>query len=40
MVVELSNHIPDDAYPYDLATTQTTQTFEGETVAEFSSDEP
>lgn len=39
MVVELANHIPDDAYPYDPATTQTTQTFEGETVAEFS-DEP
>ena len=35
MVVELSNHIPDDAYPYDPATTQTTQKFEGETVAEF-----
>lgn len=40
MVVELSNHIPDDAYPYDPAETQTTQVFEGETVAEFSSDEP
>lgn len=39
MVVELSNHIPDDAYPYDPAATQTTQKFEGETVAEFS-DEP
>lgn len=38
MVVELSNHIPDDAYPYDSAETQTTQTFEGETVAEFSSE--
>lgn len=35
MVVELANHIPDDAYPYDSATTQTTQEFEGETVAEF-----
>ena len=40
MVVELANHIPDDAYPYDPAETQTTQTFEGETVAEFSSVEP
>ena len=38
MVVELSNHIPDDAYPYDPAETETTQTFEGETVAEFSSE--
>lgn len=38
MVVELSNHIPDDAYPYDSAETQTTQKFEGETVAEFSSE--
>jgi hypothetical protein len=37
MVVELSSHIPDDAYPYDPAETQTTQTFEGETVAEFPS---
>jgi len=37
MVVELSIHIPDDAYPYDPAETQTTQTFEGETVAEFPS---
>lgn len=37
MVVELSDHIPDDAYPYDPAETQTTQKFEGETVAEFSS---
>jgi hypothetical protein len=40
MVVELANHIPDDAYPYDPAETQTTQKFEGETVAEFPSDEP
>jgi hypothetical protein len=40
MVVELSNHIPDDAYPYDPAEVQTTQEFEGEVVAEFSSDEP
>lgn len=38
MVVELANHIPDDAYPYDSCETQTTQTFEGETVAEFSSE--
>lgn len=37
MVVELSNHIPDDAYPYDPAETQTTQEFEGEVVAEFPS---
>lgn len=37
MVVELSIHIPDDAYPYDPAETRTTQTFEGETVAEFGS---
>jgi hypothetical protein len=39
MIVELANHIPDDAYPYDSAETQTTQMFEGETVAEFISDE-
>jgi hypothetical protein len=37
MVVELANHIPDDAFPYDSAETQTTQKFEGETVAEFGS---
>jgi hypothetical protein len=40
MVVELANHIPDDAYPYDPAETQTTQEFDGEVVAEFSSYEP
>lgn len=40
MVVELANHIPDDAYPYDPAEAETTQKFEGETVAEFSSVEP
>jgi hypothetical protein len=37
MVVELANHIPDDAFPYDSAETQTTQKFEGETVSEFGS---